>query len=135
MPVRPFTVHVPDATLADLRERLGRTRWLGELDGPGWQDGTSPAFMRELLERPPSTATRTSASPAGVEPRPLDPGEQIRVPAAVALFDYQAPRKWVERAYADLRRFTQMGRGGHFAAMEEPELLAEDLRAFFRYLR
>jgi Epoxide hydrolase N terminus len=50
VPVRPFTVHVPDATLADLRERLGRTRWPGELDGPGWQDGTSPAFMRELLE-------------------------------------------------------------------------------------
>jgi Epoxide hydrolase N terminus len=48
MPVRPFTVHVPDATLADLRERLGRTRWQGELDGSGWQDGTSPAFMREL---------------------------------------------------------------------------------------
>jgi pimeloyl-ACP methyl ester carboxylesterase len=74
-------------------------------------------------------------APAGVEPRPLDPGEQIRVPAAVALFDYEAPREWVERAYADLRRFAQMPRGGHFAAMEEPELLAEDLRAFFRDLR
>jgi pimeloyl-ACP methyl ester carboxylesterase len=74
-------------------------------------------------------------APAGVEPRPLDPGEQIRVPAAVALFDYEAPREWVERAYADLRRFAQMPRGGHFAALEEPELLAEDLRAFFRDLR
>jgi pimeloyl-ACP methyl ester carboxylesterase len=57
------------------------------------------------------------------------------VPAAVALFEYQSPREWVERAYADLRRFAQMPRGGHFAALEEPELLAEDLRAFFRDLR
>jgi hypothetical protein len=47
-------------------------------------------------------------APAGVEPRPLEEGERIRVPAAVALFDYQAPREWVERAYADLRRFAQM---------------------------
>ena len=53
----------------------------------------------------------------------------------MALFDYEAPREWVERAYADLRRFVQMPRGGHFAAMEEPELLAEDLRTFFRHLR
>jgi hypothetical protein len=45
------------------------------------------------------------------------------------------PREWVERAYADLRRFTEMPKGGHFAAMEEPELLAEDIRCFFRPLR
>jgi pimeloyl-ACP methyl ester carboxylesterase len=53
----------------------------------------------------------------------------------VALFDYRCPREWAERAYGDLRRFTNMPRGGHFTAMEEPELLAEDLRGFFRGLR
>jgi epoxide hydrolase len=72
--------------------------------------------------------------PAGVV-RPLGRGERIQVPAAVALFDYRCPREWAERAYADLRRFTDMPRGGHFTAMEEPELLAEDLRGFFRTLR
>ena len=72
--------------------------------------------------------------PPGVV-RPLGRGERIQVPAAVALFDYVCPREWVERAYADLRRFTDMPRGGHFSAMEEPELLAEDLRVFFRTLR
>jgi pimeloyl-ACP methyl ester carboxylesterase len=89
------------------------------------------------LEDRPETwrAHRPDWAPAGVEPRPLDPGEQIRAPAAVALFDYEAPRDWVERAYADLRRFAQMPRGGHFVAMEEPELLAGDLRGFFRQLR
>jgi pimeloyl-ACP methyl ester carboxylesterase len=44
-------------------------------------------------------------------------------------------RESAERSYSDLRRFSRMARGGHFPAMEEPELLAEDLRAFFRPLR
>jgi pimeloyl-ACP methyl ester carboxylesterase len=37
--------------------------------------------------------------------------------------------------YTDLRRWTEMPRGGHFAALEEPQALAEDVRAFFRMLR
>jgi pimeloyl-ACP methyl ester carboxylesterase len=72
--------------------------------------------------------------PAGVV-RPLGRDERIQVPAAMALFDYRCPREWAERAYGDLRRFTDMPRGGHFTAMEEPELLAQDLHAFFRALR
>jgi hypothetical protein len=44
------------------------------------------------------------------------------------------PREWAERAY-EIVRWTEFSRGGHFAAMEEPELLAEDVRAFFRLLR
>jgi pimeloyl-ACP methyl ester carboxylesterase len=46
----------------------------------------------------------------------------------------QVPRSAGERKY-DLRRWTEFDRGGHFAAMEEPELLAEEIRAFFRPLR
>jgi pimeloyl-ACP methyl ester carboxylesterase len=60
-----------------------------------------------------------------------------KVPAAFALFPQdlsQAPRAWAERFF-DVQRWTPMPRGGHFAAMEEPALLAEDLRAFFRPLR
>jgi hypothetical protein len=58
------------------------------------------------------------------------------VPTALAVFDrmhaYEGtpPREWVERLY-DLRRYTRMPRGGHFAAAEAPELLAQDLRTFF----
>jgi pimeloyl-ACP methyl ester carboxylesterase len=44
------------------------------------------------------------------------------------------PREWGERAYR-LERWTEMTRGGHFAAWEEPDLLAEDIREFFRPLR
>jgi pimeloyl-ACP methyl ester carboxylesterase len=70
-------------------------------------------------------------------PRHLGPGQRVNVPVAVALFPAdidQPPREWAERAY-DLRRFKRMERGGHFAAFEEPELLAADLREFFRPLR
>jgi pimeloyl-ACP methyl ester carboxylesterase len=72
--------------------------------------------------------------PAGVE-RPLPEGERITVPAAVLLREARYPREWAERSYADLRRFSALARGGHFAAMEEPGLLADEIRAFFRPLR
>jgi pimeloyl-ACP methyl ester carboxylesterase len=56
-----------------------------------------------------------------------------RVPRAFAIFPKDivpAPRAFAERFY-DVRRWTEMPRGGHFAALEEPALLADDLRAFF----
>jgi pimeloyl-ACP methyl ester carboxylesterase len=43
------------------------------------------------------------------------------------------PREWAERLY-DVRRWTSMPSGGHFAAVEEPELLARDIAAFFAEL-
>jgi len=77
--------------------------------------------------------------PRGVASKPLAPYERIGVPSAVALFPADPPsgmpREWAERSYSDLRRFGRMARGGHFPAMEEPELLAEDIRSFFRPLR
>jgi pimeloyl-ACP methyl ester carboxylesterase len=59
------------------------------------------------------------------------------VSAAIASFPQDilpAPRAWAERWF-DVQRWTAMPRGGHFAAMEEPDLLVEDLRSFFRSLR
>jgi len=70
-------------------------------------------------------------------PWDLEEGERIEVPSGVADFPQEIshpPREWAERSY-NLQRWTQMPRGGHFAAQEEPELLAEDIRAFFRPLR
>jgi pimeloyl-ACP methyl ester carboxylesterase len=61
----------------------------------------------------------------------------VRAPCAIAHFPKEIlfpPREWVERGY-NVQRWTQMPRGGHFAAAEQPELLAADLRAFFRPLR
>ena len=67
----------------------------------------------------------------------LERGEKIQVPTGVAAFPAEIsrpPREWGERSY-NLRRWTPMPRGGHFAALEEPQLLAEDIRAFFRPFR
>ena len=60
-----------------------------------------------------------------------------QVPAGFAVFPKDLtnpPREWAQRFF-NVQRWTQMASGGHFAAMEEPELLAEDIRAFFRPLR
>lgn len=70
-------------------------------------------------------------------PMPFRLGEKIQTPAAVALTREEvdhAPREWVERAY-NLKHWTEFPKGGHFIALEQPELLAQDLRAFFRTLR
>jgi pimeloyl-ACP methyl ester carboxylesterase len=63
--------------------------------------------------------------------------QRVPVPAGCALFPAETSppvRAYVER-FLDVRRWTDMDRGGHFAALEQPELLAEDVRAFFRPLR
>ena len=62
---------------------------------------------------------------------------RIETPTAVAMFPKEIshpPRGLVERGY-NVQRWTEMPSGGHFAAMEEPGLLVEDVRAFFRGLR
>jgi pimeloyl-ACP methyl ester carboxylesterase len=66
----------------------------------------------------------------------LGPDDRVRVPTGIANFSHQfvfegePPREWAERLY-DVRRWTPMPRGGHFAAAEEPDLLARDIAAFF----
>jgi pimeloyl-ACP methyl ester carboxylesterase len=66
-----------------------------------------------------------------------DTGKRVEVPTGIAGFPKDishAPREYAERFF-NIQGWTEMPRGGHFAAMEEPELLAEDIRAFFRPLR
>ncbi len=67
----------------------------------------------------------------------LAPGERIEVPAGFAAFPgepFQAIRPWAERSL-NIQHWSTPPRGGHFAAMEEPELFVEDVRAFFRTVR
>ncbi len=62
---------------------------------------------------------------------------RVDVPTGCAIFPgeiMKPPRAWVDRLY-NVQRWTRMPRGGHFAAMEEPALLVDDIRAFFRPLR
>ncbi|RZF31655.1 epoxide hydrolase [Paraburkholderia sp. UYCP14C] len=62
----------------------------------------------------------------------------VSVPAAVSVFpreNYQAPRSWTERAYHHLIYYNRLDKGGHFAAWEQPQLFAEEVRAGLRPLR
>jgi len=71
--------------------------------------------------------------------RVLSPdGRRVEVPTAVALFPAEMlawpPRSYVERVY-NITHWSEMSRGGHFAALEQPEILIDDLRSFARSLR
>jgi pimeloyl-ACP methyl ester carboxylesterase len=88
-----------------------------------WVTGTANAANRSYYER-------------AREPRRIT--SRITIPTGVALSTeavQRTPRERAERAYADIRRWTEFPRGGHFFAAEEPQLLAEELRAFFRPFR
>lgn len=87
-----------------------------------WFTGTISTSFRPYYERA-----------HGITPRV----ERVDVPTGIALFPHdlggRPPRSWVERTY-HLTRYTTMPRGGHFAAHEEPGLLADDITAFFAAL-
>ncbi len=86
------------------------------------------------------TQTITSSARMYFENRNVamsEPVGFVEVPTAGAIFPaeiYLTPRLWAESQY-NIVRWTRMPRGGHFAAMEEPELLLQDIREFFRPLR
>lgn len=84
-----------------------------------WATETGPSSVRLYYEN------RTDPQLAG----------RVDVPFACARFPKElfgvVPRKWIEAQYK-VEQFTDMPRGGHFAAMEEPALLVEDVRTFFR---
>jgi pimeloyl-ACP methyl ester carboxylesterase len=72
---------------------------------------------------------------AAIAPEQL--GRRVEVPSGFSIFRgdvLRPPRAWLERT-ANVVRITEPARGGHFAPFEEPELYAEELRAFFRPYR
>jgi pimeloyl-ACP methyl ester carboxylesterase len=108
-------------TGGDLEARFGRD-FLLTLLTLYWATGTIATSMRDYLDnRAAGTATLS---------------ERVTVPTAIANFHHNfapegvLPREWAERTYP-VARFTDMLRGGHFAAVEEPDLLAADIAAFF----
>jgi pimeloyl-ACP methyl ester carboxylesterase len=87
--------------------------------------------------------TRTAYSAARLywemraRPLTLGTGDFVDVPCGIARLPRESPfppREWIERAYRVVR-WSDLPSGGHFAAMEEPERLAADIREFFRPLR
>lgn len=71
-------------------------------------------------------------------PWPIPEGQTVDIPMGYCEFPQEMlhpPRSIAARAYSDIRRWSVMPRGGHFAAMEQPEALADEIKAFFRPLR
>jgi pimeloyl-ACP methyl ester carboxylesterase len=92
-----------------------------------WLTGTGASAARSYWE-----GGRAQVIAAG-QPRP-----EVKLPVGFTTFPdeiFRAPRSWVEQAYPNLTYFHQADRGGHFAAWEEPELFATEIRAAFTSLR
>ena len=67
-------------------------------------------------------------------PWPIPEGQTVSVPTAYAAFPKEIlrpPRSLAARTYTNIRRWTEMGKGGHFAALEQPEALSRDIIEFF----
>jgi pimeloyl-ACP methyl ester carboxylesterase len=125
---------------------VGLAAWIVEK----WRAWTDPAgdveryFSRDLLlanvtlywVTETANAANRSYYERAREPRVIT--ERIAVPTGVALSTeavQRVPRERAERGYADIRRWTEFDRGGHFMAAEEPALLAAELREFYRAFR
>lgn len=106
----------------DLDRRFDRDQLLTHLT-IYWATGSITSSMRDYYDNRWSPVT-------------LGPHDRVRVPTGFAIFSQQyvpegePPREYAERLF-DVRRWTRMPRGGHFAPAEEPELLAREISAFF----
>lgn len=91
-----------------------------------WLTGTAGSAARIYYEWAHATGARAGA-----------PTLPSTAPTALAVFpaEIQIPLRHKAERTENIVRWTKLDRGGHFAAMEEPDLLAEDVRAFFRQLR
>jgi pimeloyl-ACP methyl ester carboxylesterase len=93
-----------------------------------WLTGTGASAARSYWE-----AYGPDAPGAGQAPPP-----DVRIPVAFTTFPgeiWRTPRSWVEKSYSNVVYFNEVDKGGHFAAWEEPQLFAEELRAAFRSVR
>jgi pimeloyl-ACP methyl ester carboxylesterase len=109
-----------------------------------WSDGGPAAYSRDdvltllslyWFSGTIGSSMRIYAANAAIPP--AQHARRVPVPSGFALFPadlVRPPRAWLERT-ANVVRVTDMPRGGHFAAYEEPELYAAELRAFFRPYR
>ena len=92
-----------------------------------WLTGTGASAARSYWEN-----GRAQALAAGQAP------PEVKLPVGFTTFPgeiFRAPRSWVEASYPTLTYFNEAARGGHFAAWEEPELFATEIRAAFTALR
>jgi pimeloyl-ACP methyl ester carboxylesterase len=116
-------------------------KWRSWTDSGGDLDGyLSRDYLLTMLTIYWATRTITSSLRDYYDNRwtavTIGPQDRVTVPTAIAVFDHQfvpegePPREWAQRLY-DVRQWTRMPRGGHFAPVEQPNLVAADLATFF----
>ncbi|MDX6251379.1 MAG: epoxide hydrolase [Kribbellaceae bacterium] len=106
--IQVFRIEIPQHEVDDLRARLANTQWPATPRVDDWSRGVPVHYLRELAEY---WAT------------------------GVAVFGAETAIKSLTDPEGRIEHWKEYERGGHFAAMEVPQLLAEDLRLFFRPLR
>src|SRR4051794_7656598 len=92
-----------------------------------WLTGTGASAARIYWENQQAAAAAAGQAPP-----------EVSLPVAFTVFPgeiFRAPRSWAERVYPNLVYFNEVDKGGHFAAWEEPELFADEVRAAFRSVR
>lgn len=107
-----------------------------------WGDGLTPDQILDQVTLYWLTGTAASSARLYAESIALvstwingDDSEPVGVPAGASIFRFEVPRtsrRWAQRRYPDLRYWAEHDRGGHFPALEVPDLLVNDLCAFFR---
>ena len=93
-----------------------------------WLTGTTASSGRLYWENRGASPTSATAMKTA----------QISVPVGVTVFPddvYRPPQTWARRSYPTLTYFHEVGKGGHFAAWEQPQLFSDEIRAAFRSLR
>ena len=152
-PIVPGALHDIDFMVKDSARFADSGGW-------GWaRSSTTPRPMRSGRQTHPTLRRRSTTQSAGSPAirssrtritfsRPTRSGKDaerrtynavnVSIPAAVTVFpgeNYQAPRSWAERAYHKLIYFNEADKGGHYAAREQPEIFAAEVRAAFKSLR
>ena len=111
-----FYIHFDEEQFEELRRRISHTRLPTPIEGDSWSLGTDVQYLSSLL-----TYWRDSYEMGA-----------ITVPTAIAAFPHDVlpvPREWVEKHYPVVQ-YTNMPRGGHFTALEQPREFAEDITHF-----
>ncbi|MBP2355337.1 pimeloyl-ACP methyl ester carboxylesterase [Kribbella aluminosa] len=133
--ISEFRIAIADAEVAELRERPARVRWPRQLPG-GWERGVPVDYLRRVAEpwaryadlqgtRPQTVSFGLSDSPVGQLAWILEKFWEWTDPAI---------RRVLDRRHR-IVHWSEFTSGGHFAALEAPGLLVDDIRAFFRLVR
>lgn len=117
---------------------VGQLAWIAEKFGVWTDGGLASVARRRLLDNVAVYwfgASGASSARMYWENARIDRHSAVTVPAAISIFPAEMakmPRSWVEARYTDVRRWSVLERGGHFASLEVPDLFVAELRESFR---